>query len=180
MLTRILIATLATVFLIAPAATGQDRPRSANAKALGQVNSFWVGSTRQRHAYDHARVLNRVATGTPTVQKEIVQGHAAAIRSHSQAAMKEFAALKDSKNQEVTEHLEKLHKHHQQVLAMCDMLDECCKKPEAESPIVCDCCKNVTKELATAEKEAEQLREVLKIAPLDDGAATKAEGAKQP
>lgn len=179
-MTRFFLAALATVFLVAPAATGQDRARDATSKARGQVNSFWVGSTRQRHAYDHARVLNRVATGTPTVEKEIVQGHAAAIRSHSQAAMKEFAALKDSKNQEVTEHLEKLQKHHQQVLAMCDMLDECCKKPEAESPIVCDCCKNVVNELAAAEKEAEQLRKVLKIAPLDDATDAKPEGAKQP
>ena len=171
------LPALALVFLATSAVEAQQRPRDAGSKARGEVNSFWVGSTRQRHAYDHARVMNQVVRGAPAVEREIVQGHANAMRAHSQAAMKEFTALKG--NKAIADSLEKLQKHHQQVIAMCDMLDECCKKPEAEGTVVMDCCKNAMKELAAAEKEAEKIRETLKIPPLADAAESPQGGSKR-
>jgi hypothetical protein len=167
---RILLAAALTALAVIPIAGAQERPRDAGSKALGKVNSFWVGSTSQRHAYERARVLNQLGRSAPAVSREIAQGQVNAIRTHSQAAMKEFGQLKADHpdDKAVQLHVENLKKHHDKVLAMCSMLDEECKKAEAGGVMICECCLTMAKELDAAAKDAEKLREALKIDPLAD------------
>lgn len=167
---RILFAAALTVLVAMPTLIAQDRPRDAGSKALGKVNSFWVGSTSQRHAYERARVLNQLGRSAPAVSREIVQGQVNAVRTNSQAAMKEFNQIKADHpdDKAVQLHVENLKMHHDKVLAMCGMLDEECKKAEAGGVMICECCLTMAKELDAASKDAEKLREALKIEPLAD------------
>ena len=72
-----------------------------------------------------------------------------------------------------------MQKHHAKVLAMCGMLDEACMKADANGVKVCECCLTVAKELDAAGKEADKVRELLKIAPLKDPTHDHHEGAKK-
>ena len=164
---RLLLATTLIATMFAPTAYAQ---RDATAKALGKTNSFHTGAARQRQAYDHARVLNQLGRTAPKVSREVVQGHVEAVRAGSQASMKEFDKLKAQHpdDKAIAAHVEKLRKHHEKVLAMCTMLDEECKKAEAEGTTICECCLTMAKDLDAATKEAEKLRETLKVEPLED------------
>jgi hypothetical protein len=141
---------------------------SAGHKITG--DTYWRGVTQQRHAYDYARVLNQAGRQTPTVAKATVQANAQAVRQNSEAALKEFAKIKAAMpdDKAVQMHVDSIQKHHAKVLAMCNMLDEECKKGDAGGVMVCECCVTMAKELDAASKDAEKLREALKIEPLVD------------
>ena len=140
----------------------------AGRKVTGEA--YRQGWTKQRHAYDYARVLNHSGRQSPTVAKATVQENVQSIRQNSQAAMKEFAKVKAAEpdNKPALALVDSIEKRHAKVLEMCSMLDEECKKGDAGGVMVCQCCVTMAKELDAANKDAEKLREALKIEPLSD------------
>jgi uncharacterized protein HemY len=169
---RNLTIVCAAFLLCASSAYAQKRDMTLESKAvkLGYVRSS--GATNQRHARDHATILYQAgkSSGMSAVPKEMCQEQTQAIRVKTEAAVKDFAKIKEMnpENKEVAASVEKIQQHHNQVLAMCKMLDDASKKGDAEHVTVCDCCLTMVKELDAAGKEAEKLRETLKIAPLTD------------
>lgn len=158
----------AVVALLLATSAAQAQLKNADWKIVGEKNSYYTGRVRQRHAYDHAQVLSQVGKDQPKVSKEIVQQHAQAVRANSTAAMAEFNKIKAANpdNKAVQDQVKTLQEHHAKLTAMCKMLDEMCAKGDAEGDMVCDCCLTIAKDMEAADKEAEKLRETLKIAPL--------------
>jgi hypothetical protein len=162
---RALQITMVGLLMVASLAVAQG---PAGRKATGEV--YRQGSTRQRHAYDYARVLNQSGRESPRVAKTTVQENIQSIRQNSQAATKEFAKLKAAEpdNKTAQALIDSIEKRHAKVLEMCSVLDEECKKGDAAGVKVCECCVTMAKELDAAAKDAEKLREALKIEPLSD------------
>ncbi len=138
----------------------------AGRKITGEA--YWQGTTKQRHARDYARVLNYSGRQAPTVTRTTVRPNVQTIRQNTEAARKEFAKIKTqhADDNTVQSLVDSIEKHHAKVLAMCDMLDEECKKGDPAGIKVCECCVTMAKELDAADTDAEKLREALKLEPL--------------
>jgi hypothetical protein len=159
------LLTFVLVLVLAPLALAQG---PAGRKVTGEA--YWQGATKQRHARDYGRVLNYSGRQSPTVARTTVQPNAQVIRQNTEAATKEFAKIKaqHADDKTVQSLVDSIEKHHAQVLAMCSMLDEECKKGDAGGAMVRQCCVTMAKELDAAAKDVEKLREALKIEPLGD------------
>lgn len=141
--------------------------RDAGSKIRGDADNFYSGSAGgmyQRHAYDHALILQDYSTAGQPVPKTILQEHATAVRSNVEKSQRAYSSLSDStkKDKEAAKLLASIEQHQSNALKMCDMLDAECAKPSGESATVMKCCATAADELKAAHEEHEKLMKLLK------------------
>jgi hypothetical protein len=143
--------------------------RPADAKVRGDAYYFYLGEVYRGHAGDHGFLLNQYsATGKP-VPTDVIQEHAAAIRTNIEAAQKSYikvtAAAKKDPN--VVAGLKGIEKNHATALSLCDKLDAECTKREGDSATICATCEGIGNALDAADATHQKLLKQLKIAPLE-------------
>lgn len=153
---------LLVVCVAAGSALGQ---RDAASKIVGGGYNFYSGSTYNRHARDHARVLNYYGQAAQSIPKEIAQEHSTAVRNNLEASRRSYSQLRKTapQNKAVQQHLDAIEKHHQAALAMCDKLDAECAKDSADHVTVANCCLDIDKSLRAADQEAAKLHKQLQL-----------------
>ena len=137
--------------------------RDAGSKARGDYNFYSSGRMYQRHAHDHAQVLQDYATSGKTVPKAIIKEHANAIRSNVAATKKAYSGMSEEARKEAAKSLAVIEKAHAKVLETCNMLDECCKAGDGDSTTVHKCCITVADQMKVAQDEYEKLGKQLKL-----------------
>ncbi len=143
--------------------------RGADAKVRGDAYYFYLGEVYRGHAGDHAFLLNQYsATGTP-VPTEVIQEHAAAIRTNIEAAQKSYVKISAAKKKDpsVGAALKGIEKHHTNALALCDKLDAECAKSEGDATKICAACDGLEAACDGADAVHQKLLKQLKIAPLE-------------
>lgn len=170
--TLVLFAALALV--VATTAALAQRPNySAGRKMTGEIYRPYTARTYQRHAYDHARVLQYYAQTHEALPQDTAQEHAKAARHNLDLAMKEFAKLaEEAKGDPVASgHLAAIREHQKKAAEACAMLEAECAKHTVQGAAVAPCCITMTKELEAAEAEHARLMKHLGVPLPSKGAA---------
>ncbi|HTU26158.1 MAG TPA: hypothetical protein VMF30_12205 [Pirellulales bacterium] len=152
--------------LVAGSALAQ---RPASAKVRGDAYYFYAGEVYRGHAADHAFMLNEYASTGEPVPKEVVQEHAAAVRSNIEASRRAYQKVSAAakKDPAAAAKLKEIEKAHASALALCDKLDAESAKSAGEAAKIGAACGGIMEQLDGADEVHKKLAAQLKIATLD-------------
>ena len=157
MKTIVAFAVTVLVCLSQGAAFGQNI--RADQKPLGSSYRPYTARTYQRHALNHAQVLQYYGKSHTTIPKETAQEHATAVRHNLDLTTKELAKLepqiKDDK--EAQKLVEGIKAHQAKASEHCGMLETECAKHEGDGVKIAGCCADMAKELKAADELHDKL-----------------------